>query len=179
MSTFGPPPTGPGQPPPFIYPPGAYPPPGQMGAYPPGAQPPPRSAWKFVLMGCAMVFLIAVLATAGTCYYVATHARDLATLAVNTLKPTYLNMLTPDHTPEQRDNFSRHFDPLFQALGKEGLKSFGEKYGPSFEELQQISQDQEITVEESEKWCEHLDAIMSGQQPSEEPGEEKGEDVPL
>ena len=150
-----------------------------MGAYPPGTQPPPSSAWKFVLMGCAIVFLIAVLAIGGTCYYVANHSRDLTNMATKAMKPFYLNMLTPDHTPEQRDNFSHHLDLLSQGIAQEGFQKFGEKYGPSFEKLQQISQDQEITVEESEKWCEHLDAIMSGQQPSEEPGEKKGEEVPL
>jgi hypothetical protein len=179
MSTFAPPPTGPGQPPPTIYPPGSAPPPLPTASYPPGTQPPPSSTWKYALMGCAVVFLIAVLATAGTCYYAASHTGDLARLASTALKPMYLNLLTPDHTPEQRENFSRHFDSLFQAMEKEGIKSFSEKYSSAFEELQQITQDQKITVEESEKWCAHLDAIMSGQQPNEKPDEEKGEDVPL
>jgi len=176
MSSFGPPPTGPGQPPPAISPPGSYPPPG--AGYPPGAQP-PSSAWKYVLMGCAIVFLIAVLAIGGTCYYAASHTDELTKMASTAMKPMYLNMLTPDHTPEQRENFSHHLDLLFEGIAKEGLQKFGEKYGPAFEELQQISQDQKITVKESERWCEDLDDILSGRPPREKSGEENGEDVPL
>jgi len=178
MSSFDPPPTGPGQPPPAIYSPGASPPPGQMGYYPPANQP-ASSAWKYVLMGCALVFLIAVLAVGGTCYYAASHTGDLAKMAGAAMKPMYLNLLTPDHTPEQRQNFSHHLDLLFEGIPKEGLKKFSEKYGPAFEELQEMTKDQKITVKESERWCEDLDDLINGQPPRERPAEEKGEEVPL
>lgn len=178
MSNFGPPPTGPGQPQPGMYPPGATPPPLPGQGYPPVTQP-ASSAWKYVLMGCAVVFLLVILVTGGTCYYAANHAQDLATMAVKAAKPFYLNLLTPDHTPEQRENFSHHLDLLFEGIAKEGFQKFGEKYGPAFQELQQISQDQKITVKESETWCSDLDDILAGRPPSEKPGEEKGEDVPL
>jgi len=168
MTNFGPTPLGPGSPGPGSYPPMP------LAGYPPGTQP-PSSAWKYVLMGCAIVVLLGIVITAGTCYYLGQKGPELAQSVMKMAKPTYLNMLTPDHTAEERENFSNHLDRLFEALGQDGLMKFGEKYSANFQELQQISEDQRITVEESQDWCEHLDQTMSGQ-PA---GQEEGEDVPF
>lgn len=167
MTDFGPTPLGPGAPP------VSYPPlPG--GGYPPGTQP-PTSAWKYVFIGCALVVVLGILLTAGTCYYLSQKGPELARAVIKMAKPAYMNMLTPDHTAEERENFSSHLDRLFNALGEEGLLQFGEKYSVQFQELQKIAEDQRITVEESQAWCELLDSLGNGRPAAENEDEE----VPL
>ena len=167
MTNFGPTPIGPGSPGP-----GSYPPMPSAG-YPPGTQP-PSSAWKYVLMGCAIVVLLGIVITAGTCYYLGQKGPELISSFFELGKPEVMNMLTPDHTAEERDNFSRHFDLFSNMLKNEGFTGFA-KYETNLRELQYITSDKKIKVEESQEWCQHLDETTSGQ-PA---GQEEGEDVPF
>ena len=170
MTTYGQPPSGPGTPPPM-----PYAPPAQYGNYPLGPEPPKSSAWKYVLIGCAVLVFVVILAGFGTCYYVGKNAHAIATSGLKMIKPGYMNMLTPEHSAEERENFSRHMDLLADALGKEGFEKFWQKYGTNFQELNNIVQDQSITVEESQTWCENLDYALEGRTPPEKGEEESDE----
>jgi hypothetical protein len=162
---FAPPgPSGPAAPPPGA-PPGAppfapgpmAPPPGSFGPgqYPAGPQPRQgSSAWKYVLIGCGGLILLAGLVAVGTCVYGIKKAPELMTKGMGAAKIQYMKELTGDHTDKQKERFSSLYDAVYgDELKRLGMMKWAQSYQQEMEELGQIAGDGQITVDESGKWC--------------------------
>jgi len=111
-------------------------------------------AWVYVLMGCAVLLLIGVVATGATCYYMASKAPSLMSGAMGMAKAEYISHLTPEHTEEQIERFSTRYDAVFtDEMERFGFIGWAEKYQQVMDELNRIGADNAITVEESQAWC--------------------------
>ncbi len=157
-----------------VPPPGGYPPPGgQFPGMPGGPQPiEPKgsSPWKYLLIGCAVLVALVIILGVGTCVfmgkYISEHEDELldwgqkmASSGMQMAKSEYVNMLTSDHTDEQREEFSDYYDIMGEVMG-EDLQFFMEDYGPVWVELNTMVQDQEITVRESQEWVDLFDEML-------------------
>ncbi|HUT55392.1 MAG TPA: hypothetical protein VM658_18525 [bacterium] len=158
---FTPGPTAP-PPGPMAPPPGPMaPPPGPImpGQYP--MAPPPSqgsSAWKYLLIGCGVLLLVGGLAVVGTCVYMAKKAPDLMNQGMSGVmgiaKTQYMNELTGDHTAKQKERFSSLYDAVYSdEMTRLGMVQWGQTYRELLTELTEIAGDGQITVAESDKWC--------------------------
>jgi hypothetical protein len=144
----------------YQTPPPGVTPPSQFGPAPigPGRE---SSAGKYLFIGCAVVALLAALLLGGTCLYMGKKGNDLIASMLEMGKPEYMKMLTPDHTPEQKDEFSQYYDMLGQNISEKGIIKFASEYGDVFQEFNLISQDKKITVQESQTWIEKFKKTLS------------------
>lgn len=144
----GEPPQGPwSQPPPG---PGPMAPPPDAGFYPPPPQAKKGFPWGAVLIGCG-IFVVIIMVIGGACIYTAARkAGDLADLA----KSNYVNQLTPDHTPEQKERFEKLLNAVWTDERKRlGFIKWSTEYQAVINQLTMISADSKITAEESTDWC--------------------------
>ena len=151
-------PPGPGAPgPAYPPPPGPFPGPVMPGQYPP-PPPPGSSPWKFILIGCGILFVLAGVVTVGTCFYLAKKAPDLVNQgvsgAMSMMKSEYVKKLTGDHTDEQKERFQNLYDAVFKdEMKRLGMIKWGETYQPLIQQLDRAAADGQITVDESQQWC--------------------------
>jgi hypothetical protein len=116
------------------------------------------SAWKYILIGCGVLLLVGGLITVGTCVYMAKKAPDLmnktVTGAMGMAKTEYLKQLTGDHTDKQKDRFSQLYDAVFtDEVSRLGVVKWGQTYSDLIDKLNQDAADGQITVDESDQWC--------------------------
>ncbi len=144
----------------YQTPPSGMTPPSQFGPAPitPGKE---SSAGKYLFIGCAVVALLAALILGGTCLYMGKRGNHLIASMLELGKPEYMNMLTPEHTQEQRDEFSRYYDMLGENISEKGIIKFASEYGDVFQDLNLITRDKKITVQESQTWIEKFKQVIS------------------
>lgn len=170
-----------------FYPPGAGPtgpadPGSPFGAGPPGGynqqpySPPPivpapgpkgTSTCLILGLGCLVVIVVLVIISAGSCYYIgkkATEAGQQGGLFVKVMmlaKPSYTEKLSSDHSQEQRERFEKCYIDLINKEAELGFSKWIEEYGEVFSELTNASGGSEITVEQSQTWCDHVEKALA------------------
>lgn len=188
------PPGGPGQggpsfsPPPA--PPGGFPPPPPPGGYgagpgpllPPGAYaPPPQkksySACIIAAIGCGVLVLLFVIISIASCVFMGSRMGTLFTTGMKSMKSEYVKNLSSDHSDLQKQRFEADYDDFFSEADKIGLMAWFEKYSELFTKLSEIAGDNEITVEESQAWCDSVEALLGTSPPSNEEGVKHGDSV--
>jgi hypothetical protein len=131
------------------------PPQGGMPPYP--AAPPPQKggAGKFILLGCIGVVLITVLVGGGLCVYGISQGQEAMSGLMKLGKTEAMNMLSSDHTTEQKDRFSELYEAsLITEMDRLGFINWAQQYEGVMNYFQIISADNMIIVEESEAFCE-------------------------
>jgi hypothetical protein len=156
---FSPGPIGPGSPGPG---------PALGGPYQPNA-PSSGSSWKPILIGCLIVIALGLVVTVASCGYLAGNSRKAMAGLLKMIEPEYTKSLSPDHTPEQRQEFTDAYEFMASECERLGIIEWAAKYSDAMDQLGRLEADKTITVEESQAWVALVRGGGSG--PSNEPGE--------
>ena len=89
---------------------------GQGFQMPGGPPPEKKSGWRFVLMGCGCLVVVAILVIGGGCAYLYKKGPAVMADLYEMGKPNIVSMLTEDHTEKQRKNFESALELLIKDL---------------------------------------------------------------
>ncbi len=161
---------GPSAGPPGGYPPGpAQPPPGSP--YPGGwgaqsYQPPPPppasggSGLKFLLIGCGLILFLGVGSAVGGILLCANKGSEMMSGLMGVAEQDFINKLSDDHTDEEIERVRTDFQAFNSEIERLGFVNWSQQYETEFRELQFISADNVITVEESQRWCDNVETAL-------------------
>ncbi len=148
---------------------------GQGFQMPGGPPPEKKSGWRFVLLGCGCLVVVAILVIGGGCAYFYQKGPTVMADLYEMGKPQLMSLLTEDHTEEQRRNFESALELFIEDLRSDkydNIIDWGEK-GPqqAVQNFRTIQADQKITIEESQNWArlvkEKVGDNQTGQPPEE------------
>jgi len=96
----------------------------------------------------------------------------MAAWSMEMMKEEAIGYLTDEHSEEQRERFQNTIDAFIEESRRyDNTAEWVQQMAPAFSEFMEIGQDRQITVEESQRWCDKVEALLAGEEESPD-GEE-------
>jgi len=128
--------------------------------------------WK----GFLLLLILAVLVLGIGGYYFYDKSGELTAMLFEKGKPQLMSYLTEKNTKEDRENFEKTYDAMVRKIKEDGIIKFINEHEKSYNILQEIIADREISPEEVYLWINEWDR-ETGKPRSLEQGEIQGDEV--
>ena len=109
---------------------------------------------KGCLIGLLTIVGIVVVGIVAVIIILSVKGDDIMKAVFEQAKDTMPQLLTENHTQEERAEFTKYFDQFIDDVTKEGLQEGIGQYQDVIKQLQVMIEDRRITRDESERWIE-------------------------